>query len=389
MIITGGSYVERCRYPDWNRLFGSGLRAAVAVSAISPGSELHTYAPAAYKPDILATLSGVDVKPFLNTSGWEGQFEWLHPLHLSFWERPHRLEATIQASGDVILRFGMIEGDACVKGSRVIYDPQTEARDFSANSSTAEDLALIVTPEELVRMVHPDEQRFEKQFVQSAIVDLFNAQKVSTNLRSFVLLLKDGLGGVSVYLGDDPIRIPTYASESYFRIGAGDILATAFSYAWGEQKQDAVPAAEFAARCLAYFIDGPRLPLPDFHALPTRRFTGQYPDKVRILGYSNLEIGTLLLHTEAWIQKLNCKPILELFEPDTRPDRSVPALVLVGSTCDRASLEVLAERAGGSEQCVVFWPGVTREFSMRYFPRARVTSDYASALFHVLRGSVE
>src|SRR5947209_1059256 len=111
MIITGGSYAERCRHPAWNRLFGSGLRAAVAISSVSPGSELHTYAAEAYRPDILATLSGLQIKPVLSESAWEGYFEWLHPFDLVTLPRPDRRESTIQAAGNVVLRFGMIEGE--------------------------------------------------------------------------------------------------------------------------------------------------------------------------------------------------------------------------------------------------------------------------------------
>ncbi|MGA9671374.1 MAG: hypothetical protein WBQ94_19335 [Terracidiphilus sp.] len=44
MHIVGGFYREICYIPPWNAVFGSGGRAAAAVSRLSPGSVLHTYA---------------------------------------------------------------------------------------------------------------------------------------------------------------------------------------------------------------------------------------------------------------------------------------------------------------------------------------------------------
>jgi hypothetical protein len=268
----------------------------------------------------------------------------------------------------------------------VVYDPQSEEpTGFFANGSEAEDLALIMTPRELIRMVHPDSKRFDDIGVREALVDLFTTQKT----KSLIVVLKDKLGGATVYLGDEPTRIQTYAAESFFKIGAGDVFAAAFAHAWGEQQQGATQAADYAARCLAYFVDGPRLPLPPTPALPNRRFIGGYPETVRILGHEQLEMGALLVHTEAWMEELRCTPLLELFEPEIAPNGSMPALVLVGSSCDEEGLERLAERSNGSGPRVVFWPGASQAEAAHYFPGARVTGDYATALYHALRGVSE
>ncbi len=280
----------------------------------------------------------------------------------------------------------MLEGDARVDGQRVIYDPQSEQpAGFIDNDSRADELALIMSRQELIRMMNPRSQGSPEDMTRDALLALFAIEQANPR----VVVLKDSLGGATVYLGDEPTKITTYAAESFFRIGAGDIFAAAFAHAWGEKRQGAIDAADYAARCLAYFVDGPRLPLPAESALPTRRFTGKYPDTVRILGHEGLEMGLLLLHTQAWMEQLNCKPILELFEPETPPDGSLPALVLVGSFCEYVVLERLAERATGSGARVVFWPGASTKDAAYYFPKARVTGDYASALYHTLRGAIE
>ena len=41
--IAGGCYVERCVDPPWDQLFGSGGRAAAALSALDNNVKLTTY----------------------------------------------------------------------------------------------------------------------------------------------------------------------------------------------------------------------------------------------------------------------------------------------------------------------------------------------------------
>jgi hypothetical protein len=302
--------------------------------------------------------------------------------------KPDHLEDTIRVCGDAILRFGMLEGDAHVTGRRVVYDPQSEEpAGYFDNGSTAEELAIVANRLELVRMITPGRQATDDANVREAIIELFMTQR---HCRTLAVILKDGLGGATIYLGDEPIHIATYAAESFFRIGAGDIFSAALAYAWGEEGYEITDAADYAARCLAYFVEGPRLPLPSNAALlPTRRISRRYPNSVRILSHEKLELGALLVHTEAWMQALNCKPLVELFESEATPDKSLPALILVGSLCSYESLDELAERAGDASTKVVFWPGVSRECAQRYFPGARITGDYATALYLVLRGEIE
>jgi hypothetical protein len=150
--------------------------------------------------------------------------------------------------------------------------------------------------------------------------------------------LKDGLGGACVYLADDDARsIRTCAAESFFKIGSGDVFAAAFAHSRGELHESAINAAEYAARCLAYFVDGHRLPLPDVSVLPTRYFTGNSQKKIRILSDDGL------------------------FEPSANPDPVIPAFVLIGSSPNFARLEMLSRRVVDCDRCVVFWPNAPAE----------------------------
>ena len=153
MIIAGGVYKESCIVPEWSAEYGSGGRAAAAVAALCPSTTLHTYSrtPESSGLDSLRRL-GVDVHAHPASHGVA--FAYFHPLSNPHIEPPrssivqHR---PIEVSGEAVLRFGILEGDAIVKGNRAVYDPQTSIRpaEFHANGSQAEELALVLNEIEL------------------------------------------------------------------------------------------------------------------------------------------------------------------------------------------------------------------------------------------------
>lgn len=384
MIIVGGCYSERCRYPKWDRLFGSGLRAALAVSQISPRSKLYSYASEEFGQDVLATLIATEIQTTLIESNWEGHFEWLHPFEIvDMTTSPEPKFPPIEVSGDVVLRFGMVEGDARVTGRRVVYDPQSPRPEaFEKNGSRAEKLAIIMSRQELVRMMLGSEANpADHRAVERAAVDfraIYDGSSVS-------LLLKDGFGGVSLYVGEAPIEIKSYAVESFFKIGSGDVFAAAFAHAWGERGEDLIEAADYAARCLAYFVQGPRLPLPTNAAeLPIKSVRGTAP-RVRLLGADGLDLGALLLYTASLFESVT-ESRLGSFERLSGEDLKLPTLVLVGEHSSYSAIEKLARKASTSEINVVYWPRVDFERAKSYFPGAHIVDDYASAVYRVVRG---
>jgi hypothetical protein len=395
MIVVGGTYGEICRYPDWDQIYGSGLRAAIAVSHVSPATTLHTFAPDAWYADIEATLEGMGLRGKLHRVEQALTFKYLHPFELL--DRPilpldQKLKPMIEASGDVILQFGMIEGDAKVTGRRVVYDPQSSVQGlFDAHGSHADELALIVTKSELLGLtgkiqdstpsMHASDLTQIDQIVSDAVVDLMD---MTRHQRQTIVLVKDGLGGLLVYQGDNPARINSYSAESYFRIGSGDVLAAAFAHAWGEKAMNVKDAADYAARCLSFFVEGPRLPLPTGSALFDRRLSRPRPGHIRILALGDLDLQSLVLHTQAWIEHLGGSVSHEIFGNVERHRGEVTDLILVGSSTTRDELKQLADLPT-SPQCVIYWPGYQRHLADLYFPRSQVTGDYATALYRTLR----
>jgi hypothetical protein len=392
MIIVGGTYGERCRYPFWNQMYGSGLRAAIAVSHISPGTTLHTFAPSTWYADIEATLEGMGLRGELHRVEQALTFDYLHPFELI--DEPIlacEKKPMIEASGDVVLQFGMIEGGAKVSGRRVVYDPQSSLQgSFDAHGSRADELALIVTKSELFALtgtsgdsapgMHPINSTQVDQVVSDAVLKLMDMGAH----RETIVLVKDGLGGLLVYQGDNPTRINSYSAESYFRIGSGDVLAAAFTHAWGEEGMNLRDAADYAARCLSFFVEGPRLPLPAKSALFDRRPSKPREEHIRILAVGDLDLQSLVLHTQDWIRHLGGSVSHEIFASDERSRDEVTNLILIGSRTNSDELKQLADLTK-SNGCVIYWPGEQSYLADLYFPRSQVTGDYATALYRTLR----
>jgi len=80
MIIVGGTYLEECDWPEWNRLMGPGLRAALAVSELSKDTELYTYCHANNRADLDLTTSSFGITTTVRS--WDDviRFFYKHPL---------------------------------------------------------------------------------------------------------------------------------------------------------------------------------------------------------------------------------------------------------------------------------------------------------------------
>lgn len=104
--IAGGIYAERCMYPAWNQIFGSGLRAAIAASSVSDDVNLHAYAPREWKEDVEATMASFGVTGLLRTSEDPITFEYLDAFRLTNGPvRPAPLYPELVVQDDVVLRF--------------------------------------------------------------------------------------------------------------------------------------------------------------------------------------------------------------------------------------------------------------------------------------------
>lgn len=253
MEIAGGLYRELCESPTWNAQYGSGGRAAAAISNLSSGTTLHTYVFDEHSEGVshLQTL-GINIKGIPTAE--EIAFAYFHPLSRPHIEPPVSLIKQLpplKVSGNTVLRFGFLEGDAIVNADRAIYDPQTSRlpQSFSANGSKAKELALVLNEAEL-----------------SSAADTLDinagAEKLMQEQGASVVIVKAGARGATVYERNG-IRnhIPAYRSKSVFKIGTGDVFSSIFAFHWGESGRPAKDAADLASRAVASYCSTRQLPI--------------------------------------------------------------------------------------------------------------------------------
>jgi hypothetical protein len=171
-------------------------------------------------------------------------FSYFHPLSSpdSSPPDPPRYEP-LRASGEAILRFGFVEGDAVVQAERVVYDPQhwKEACHFHRNGSAAGELAIVLNEIELS--------------LSTGSLGRPAVQMLMEQSRARIVVVKRGARGVVVYDNENDIVIPAFRSETVFKIGSGDVFSAVFAHLWAERRVPPAEAAEVASKAVARYVD--------------------------------------------------------------------------------------------------------------------------------------
>lgn len=252
--VAGGTYEELCHYPAWHQFFGSGGRAAAALATLGAPARLHTFADATSiaRRKALADAFGFEV--LCTTGSPEVLFEYFHALtsvqYVPSFEPLEDPNRQIHVSGDQVVRFGMLEGNAVVDARQCVYDPQTPVSPahFGANGSHAQELAVVCNlgeAEHLTGQVGPE----------ACAKHLAGLAKVA--------VVKAGAAGAWVAAGGQVNVVPSYRTASVFPIGSGDVFTAAFALAWMDQGRLAPEAADFASRATALYCGSMSFPTRD------------------------------------------------------------------------------------------------------------------------------
>ncbi len=252
ITIAGGVYFERCLTPGRSALLGSGGRAAAALSSLSDHVVLHSFHPSDRMSDAQYALGAYGVETVFYPSTAVVGFEYLHPMSSPrISPVPLPVAGRIDVEGDVVLRFGCLEGDFRITGHRAVYDPQSGSAPelFSSNGSKAQTLALVLNRGEAMLLTREeDPARAAEALVRSDGAD--------------VVVIKMGAAGAFVLESGRQHRIPAYESNAVDKIGSGDVFSAAFAHFWGDLGHDAAAAADFASRYTAGYVEDRVLPLP-------------------------------------------------------------------------------------------------------------------------------
>lgn len=252
LSIVGGVYRERCIEPLWDYVYGSAGRALAATSALVPGTRLVTYVDEVTKPAAMTLASDCGGSLEAHETDRSICFDYLHPLAAPQITPPpgSATNPAIHVTDDVVLRYGMMEGDAIVDAKVAIYDPQSAygASRFGANGSKAERLAIVLNQVEARSMTGIDDARAA---AASLIAD-----------GAEVVVLKMGPSGALVLTSVGEQLVPLYKSEAVFKIGSGDVFSSTFAALWGCLRYSPTEAADLASKATSYYCQTRTLPPP-------------------------------------------------------------------------------------------------------------------------------
>ena len=256
--MAGGLYHERCIWPEWNRVLGSGGRAAASVVGHVKDITFRTYASAAaveeFRPQ--AKLDNLDFR-FEDIDQFVS-FEYVHSLSTPvITPSPSRIgrREPINAAAEVVLRFGMLEGTARVEAERCVYDPQSAfaPQPFGKNGSRAGKLAIVGNRREICELGG-------KESPSDAAAHLLEAG-------AEVVVLKSGIEGAEVLTPSGATSVPPYRSNAVWTLGSGDVFAAMFAARWAVHGDSPVDAARLASAAVSAYADNRELPVPSTETL--------------------------------------------------------------------------------------------------------------------------
>lgn len=371
MHIVGGLYRELCDVPFWDVTMGSGGRAALAAATLSPKVELSTFASSADQSAVLQIQAKEIVVNTTNRSS-AIVFAYFHPLSSPYIEPPRNTiecDASIRATGDAVLRFGFLEGDAIVTANRAVYDPQTwrNPPSFWANGSTAQELALVMNELELRHIADLDDMALA-------------AQHLLKKEKAAVVVVKRGTRGASVYEASGKItHVPAYRSRKVFKIGTGDIFSAVFAVYWAERQLSPGEAADLASRSVSVYCDTREFNFDE----STLRL--RYPVSSGAGGRVRLEGGTSSLgqrytmeETRFALRELGIEVVCPQLEP-AATELDADATLVINDGLTTEALARIDKDKISAVPVIVLNEGSTAEMVLAF--ATSVTEDFTTAIY--------
>lgn len=250
--IIGGSYVENCIDPSYRELYGSGLRAAAALS--QKDFEITFYSLISDDLKELAELKSKTFGYHCNylTISNTIEFEYYHPLTLpeifNYDQTSPIQQFKISEYGD-FLCYGMLEANFVFNGNHVVYDPQN-LKSFKETGSKAKHLAIILNKKEAIHFASTKSD--DLSIIGNEILNKENAE---------VVVIKNGVKGAFVIDREGIYEVPIFATTHVWPIGSGDIFSAIFAWQWIIEKKSANYAATYASKMTANFCQSKQLPI--------------------------------------------------------------------------------------------------------------------------------
>lgn len=151
LTIVGGTYLELCTEPLSQELYGSGLRAAAALSRNVPGIKFISCVGPDYLPMAAAVARAFNFSASFEALAETVKFVYYHPLSVpAIYPESALAEKKVlmpPVRADAVLVYGQIEAQVSVAGNYVVYDPQNHVP-WRETGSQAQHLALVLNSHE-------------------------------------------------------------------------------------------------------------------------------------------------------------------------------------------------------------------------------------------------
>ncbi|MEO7211830.1 PfkB family carbohydrate kinase [Mucilaginibacter sp.] len=253
--IVGGTYYEICRDPAWNELYGSGLRA---VHTLCEGAAEIVFNTDVGKDDyelLLSITNALKAEVEATIVPFTTLFNYDYPLaNPSYSQTEIKDEIPPTIEGELIIQFGMVEGNKKVLAKKVVYDPQSpiNPQSFWQNGSETDELIWVANFTEVKTFTGFSD-------LSKIKTHLFNIEKVNA------AIIKMGTNGALLIQKDkDDVFIPLYKTKRVWPIGTGDIYTATFGFNYLINKLPIEECALKASLATAYYTETLALPIPDF-----------------------------------------------------------------------------------------------------------------------------
>lgn len=245
--VVGGTYLEQCREQRWCELFGSGLRASLALAEIQRNVQFSTFIGGRQRGVLLAKSAKIQVHAI--EAPQTVIFDYVHALARpdirpdDYARGDGALRQSIDVKSDKVLRFGMVEGSAKVSARMATYDPQspTAPVNFEENGSKADRLAVVANRHEAERLTG-----------KALATD---ACKAILKNGAEVAVVKCGAHGCVVATSKGISTVPAYRTKKVWPIGSGDVFSALFANGWMEVGMSPKDAADRASRGTSHFVE--------------------------------------------------------------------------------------------------------------------------------------
>ena len=247
MIVVGGTYREICKEPFVDNLYGSGLRAAFAISRGCDLLEFMSIVNSEEKKEVEALASSFGFTTKLQKRDYTIQFFYEVPISPPRMLSPYPIIMTpkkIDCSGEAVLVFGMLESSIDVHADRLVLDPQglrpiTEQVTWSANH-----LVIVGNKSEILRLSTHDSGLDIEQC----------AEKVREKFKADVVVVKCGALGSIVVESPTVSHVGVFPTSKVNPLGSGDVFSAVFAYYWAEHRYSASEAARLASKATAAWV---------------------------------------------------------------------------------------------------------------------------------------